>query len=30
MKKEWQKSPAMGPGKQTAKNWFVLEKYKEN
>jgi hypothetical protein len=22
LKQEWQKSPAMGPGKQTAKNWF--------
>jgi hypothetical protein len=23
---EWQKSPALGPGKQTAKTWFGLEK----
>jgi hypothetical protein len=22
---EWQKSPAQGPGKQTAKTWFCLE-----
>jgi hypothetical protein len=26
LKQEWQKSPAMGPGKQTAKTWFGLEK----
>jgi hypothetical protein len=24
--KEWQKSPALGPGKQTAKTWFGLGK----
>jgi hypothetical protein len=23
---EWQKSPALGPGKQMAKTWFGLEK----
>jgi hypothetical protein len=23
-------SPALGPGKQMAKTWFGLEKYKEN
>jgi hypothetical protein len=27
LKQEWQKSPALGPGKQTAKTWFGLEKY---
>jgi hypothetical protein len=27
---EWQKSPALGQGKQTAKTWFGLEKEKEN
>jgi hypothetical protein len=27
LKQEWQKSPAgLGPGKQTAKTWFGLEK----
>ncbi len=26
LKQEWQKSPASGPGKQTAKTWFGLEK----
>ncbi len=26
LKQEWQKSPAMGPGKQTAKTWFGSEK----
>jgi hypothetical protein len=26
LKQEWQKSPALGPGKQTAKTWFDLEK----
>jgi hypothetical protein len=30
LKQEWQKNPAMGPGKQTAKTWFGLEKLKEN
>jgi hypothetical protein len=30
LKQEWQKSPALGSGKQTAKNWFGLEKYTEN
>jgi hypothetical protein len=24
LKQEWQKSPALGPGKQTAKTWFGL------
>jgi hypothetical protein len=27
LKQEWQKSTALGPGKQTAKTWFGLEKY---
>jgi hypothetical protein len=27
-KHEWQKSPVLGPGKQTAKTWFGLEKLK--
>jgi hypothetical protein len=27
LKQEWQKSPALEPGKQTAKTWFGLEKY---
>ncbi len=26
LKQEWQKSPALEPGKQTAKTWFGLEK----
>jgi hypothetical protein len=26
LKQEWQKSPALGPGKQTAKDWFGLKK----
>jgi hypothetical protein len=26
LKQEWQKSPALVPGKQTAKTWFGLEK----
>jgi hypothetical protein len=26
LKQEWQKIPALGPGKQTAKTWFGLEK----
>jgi hypothetical protein len=26
LKQEWQKSPALGLGKQTAKTWFGLEK----
>jgi hypothetical protein len=26
LKQEWQKSPALGPGKQMTKNWFGLEK----
>jgi hypothetical protein len=26
LKQEWQKSPALGPSKQTAKTWFGLEK----
>ena len=26
---EWQKSTALGLGKQKAKTWFRLEKYKE-
>jgi hypothetical protein len=30
LKQEWQKSPALGPGKQMAKTVFGLEKYKEN
>jgi hypothetical protein len=30
LKQEWHKSPALGPGKQTAQTWFGLEKYKEN
>jgi hypothetical protein len=30
LKQEWQKSPALGPGKQMEKTWFGLEKYKEN
>jgi hypothetical protein len=30
LKQEWQKSPALGPGKQTAKTCFSLEKKKEN
>jgi hypothetical protein len=30
LKQEWQKSPALGAGKQMAKTWFVLEKKKEN
>jgi hypothetical protein len=30
LKQELQKCPALGPGKQTAKTWFGLEKYKEN
>ena len=30
LKQEWQKSPALGPGKPTAKTWFGLEKSKEN
>ncbi len=30
LKQEWQKSPALGPRKQTAKTWFGLEKEKEN
>ncbi len=30
LKQEWQKNPALGPGKQTAKTWFGLEKKKEN
>jgi hypothetical protein len=30
LKQEWQKSPALGPGKQTTKTWFGLEIKKEN
>jgi hypothetical protein len=30
LKQEWQKSPALGPGNQTAKTWFGLKKEKEN
>jgi hypothetical protein len=30
LKQEWQKSPALGPGKQKTKTWFGLEKKKEN
>jgi hypothetical protein len=30
LEQEWQKSPALGPGKQTAKTVFSLEKWKEN
>jgi hypothetical protein len=30
LKQEWQKSLVLGPGKQMAKAWFGLEKYKEN
>jgi hypothetical protein len=30
MEQEWQKSPALGIGKQLAKTWFGLEKQKEN
>ncbi len=30
LKQEWQKSPALGPGKRTAKKWFDWEKLKEN
>jgi hypothetical protein len=30
LKQEWQKSPALGPGKQTAETWFGLQKKKEN
>jgi hypothetical protein len=26
LKQEWQKIPALGPGKQPAKTWFGLEK----
>jgi hypothetical protein len=26
LKQEWKKSPGLGPGKQTAKTWFGLEK----
>jgi hypothetical protein len=26
LKQEWQKSPALGPVKETAKTWFGLEK----
>ncbi len=26
LKQEWQKCPPLGPGKQTAKTWFGLEK----
>jgi hypothetical protein len=26
LKQEWQESTALGPGKQTAKTWFGLEK----
>jgi hypothetical protein len=26
LKQEWQKSPALGPGKEMAKTWFGLEK----
>jgi hypothetical protein len=26
LKQDWQKNPALGPGKQTAKTWFGLEK----
>jgi hypothetical protein len=26
LKQEWQKSPALGQGKQMAKTWFGLEK----
>ncbi len=29
LKQEWQKSPALGPGKQMTKTWFGLEKQKE-
>jgi hypothetical protein len=29
LKQKWQKSPALRPGKQTAKTWFVLEKSKK-
>jgi hypothetical protein len=29
LKQEWQKSPALGPGKQTAKTWFGLENIKK-
>ncbi len=28
LKREWQKSPALRPGNQTAKTWFGLEKYR--
>jgi hypothetical protein len=30
LKQEWQKSSALGPGKQMAEAWFGLEKLKEN
>ncbi len=30
LKQELEKSPALGPGKQTAKTWFGLEKQKGN
>jgi hypothetical protein len=26
LKQKWQKSPALGPGQQTTKTWFGLEK----
>ncbi len=29
LKRELQKSPALGPGKQTAKTWFGLENRKK-
>ncbi len=30
LKQDWQKSPALGPGKLRKKTWFDLEKQKEN
>jgi hypothetical protein len=30
LEQEWQKNPALEPGKQTAKTGFGLEKKKEN
>jgi hypothetical protein len=29
LRQEWQKSPALGPGKPTAKTWFGLENRKK-
>jgi len=30
LEQEWQKSPALGPGKETAKTGLGMKKWKEN